>query len=150
MKISKQKRSLKDLIERLEWFAIENPKVSRSMVDEDTVLVTFGEDKKHPDKINKVFVRFGKNVLYKLEWKPRDKILPLFSPDDHMLFMMVKSDRNIGFTLAQEHKIEIYRLQFTWNRSTPLQKMPATPVEYEVYKKQLIFRVGESSEDIYD
>jgi hypothetical protein len=150
MKITKQKRSLKDLIERLEWFAYESARTTRSLVTPDSVFVTFSENKRHPEKVDTVVIRIGKDVCDFLGWQKADKILPLFTPDDHMLFLMVKSDRGVGFSLGKETKSEVYRLQFKWNRDVPLERMPASQVEYEVYKKQLIFRVGESSDQTYD
>lgn len=143
MKNRQSKNTLKDLISRLDWTKIEVTRGLSSKLQPDKVCVSFlPENKKNPDQINRVFIRIGREVLEQLEWLPGDKIIPMFNPDDLMTFLLVKSDQGTGFTLGQESGVTSCKISFKWTNEVILDKTFSQVVEYEIYKKQLIFRVN--------
>lgn len=149
MRKVKHKTSLKDLIDSIQWQAIEVYQKGLQRLAPDKITVGFFQGKKTDPKINEVRVRLGREVMNSLKWEAGDKIMPLYDPDDQMNFLMVKSDSGVGYTLGSESNSTSCRISFKWNRDIPLRRMAPKAVEFECYKKQLIFRVTstEESED---
>lgn len=144
MLIRAKSKSLKDLIDQLDWATIEVARAANRLPP-NQVMVTFrAAHKKNPDLINEVVIRIGREVLERLEWDAGDKILPCYNPDDQMLFLMVKTDSGVGYRLQRETNATSCRVAFRWNRDIPLHQMPPRKVEFDVHTKKLIFRVGET------
>jgi len=137
----KQPKSLKDLIDKIDWMMIEPGRGSTRLPD-DSVTIGFCQSKKNDPTINEVRVRFGKEVLEKLNWKSGDKVCVFNDPDDLLTFMLVKSDSGVGYTVAQETGSPSSRVHFRWRHKLPLTKKPPTSVEYEIHKKHIVFRAG--------
>lgn len=145
----KHKASLKDLIDSIQWQAIEVYQRGLKRLEPDKITVGFFPHKKGSPLINEVRLRIGRDVLTQLKWEAGDRILPLYDPDDQMNFLMIKSDSGVGYKLSQESRSTNCRMSFKWDRDTPLRRMAPKEVEFECYKKQLIFRVSsiDESED---
>lgn len=142
MKKLTKRKSLRDLIDTIEWTGIQIYRGAERL-PADSVIVQFAKSNKHKDKIDQVRLRIGKEVLDELGWQIGDRVYPSYNPDDQMLFFMCKVDSKNGWTLSQESKATSARLHFKWNREKiPLQEMRPTKVEFEVHKKTLLFRVG--------
>lgn len=136
---------LSDLIDRLEWSAIETNYRRRGYptMNEEDLFVIFepSNKKKYPDKIDQVRLRIGKKIMKQLEWQVGDKILPLFNPDDQLFFLLVKSDHGKGYKLGNESNLNISKLSFKWGGDYPLLEPANVKVDYEIYKKQLLFKM---------
>lgn len=146
----KHKASLKDLIDSIQWQAIEVYQRGLKRLEPDAITVGFFPHKKGSPLINEVRVRLGRDVMTSLKWEAGDKIMPLYDPDDQMNFLMVKSDSGVGYKLCPESNSTACRLNFRWNREIPLRRMAPKEVEFEAYKKQLIFRVRSTDEESED
>lgn len=140
--------SLKDLIEGTNWKALQM-RGTASKLPDDAISVHFTQGtvkaKKEAGNPNSdwVRVRFGKDVLQKLDWKTGDSIHVANHPDDHLTFLMVKVESKNGFRLGVEIGCSSARLHFSWRDNyVPVKVCDAQLVEYEIHKKQLIFRVN--------
>lgn len=140
-----KRKSLKDLIDTIEWSGIQMYRGAERLPP-DCITVQFAKTDKNKDAVDQVRIRIGKEVLDELGWKIGDRIYPSYNPDDQMLFFMCKIDSKNGWTLSQESKSTSARLHFKWNREKiPLQEMRSTKVDFEVHKKSLLFRVGDEA-----
>lgn len=140
--------NLKDLMDKIDWINIKVNRIAPSTkLPKDKISVEFCGIKKDAP-INIVKIRIGNEILLDLGWKPGDKVLPLYNPDDQMTFLLVKSDQGKGFTLSGETKFSdtICRVQFKWNRDIPLERMRPTQVDFAAHRHKLIFRVGPTTE----
>lgn len=140
----KSKKSLRDLIDSINWKAIETTR-GATKLPLDAVSVQFTQkDKKKADgeKADVVRVRIGQQVLEKLGWEPGSKIFVAYDPDDELTFLLTQVESKNGHSLGQETGTHSCRLAFTWAPDRILMKSTktATFVEYEIHKKQLIFR----------
>lgn len=137
----KKTRSLKDLIDSINWEAISPTRGgSASRLGEDQISVAFVPSKKGSNLIDKVKIRFGSNVLMKLKWQPGDKVIPFNDPDDLMTFLICKTDGH-GWKISQEPSSHISGISFKWDREIPLEYRKGAPVVWEHNKGKIIFRV---------
>ena len=151
---TKKVRSLKDLIESTEWVGIQTRGTSNKLPD-DAVSVHFthqtAKSKMNPRKeisenSDWVRLRFGKDVLEKLDWKSGDRIFISNDPDDHLTFLLFKVDSNSGFRLGIESGSTSARIHFSWRPTyVPVKISSAEIVEYEIHKGKLIFRASHAT-----
>lgn len=144
-------KSLKDLIDVTEWVGIQTRGTSNRLPD-DAVSVHFthqsAKSKMNPRKeiaenSDWVRVRFGRDVLEKLDWKSGDRIFISNDPDDHLTFLLFKVESNSGFRLGIESGSTSARLHFAWRPTyIPVRASSAEIVEYEIHKGKLIFRAN--------
>lgn len=145
------KASLTSLIERVQWVGIKKRSQvvdNRIKVNKSEVGVSFtrGFQKINPlpdGKADTIVVRVGLNVAYELNWRAGDIIYPCHHPDDHLLFLLTKTDSTNGYKLLKGINVKDFIiLKFKWrNEDFMLDKLPLTIVNHEVYKDQLIFRI---------
>jgi hypothetical protein len=139
MNMRKKKSTLKDLIDSIDWVGIEVYRHANKLQDNE-IWVYFKNESKKTEYADKIYIRFGREVLNRLGWEPGDMIYPAFHQDDHLCYMLVKVESQSGYTLTRESKANSSRLCFKL-RNNPLQKETKTfPVNYEIHKKKLIFR----------
>ncbi len=145
-KVTKAPATLKDLIDGTDWKALQVRGVASKLPD-DSVSVHFthgsvkAKREEGNDKSDWVRVRLGKEVLEKLDWKTGDNIHVANHPDDHLTFLMFKVDSRNGFRLGVESGCSSARLHFSWRDTyVPVKVQDAQLVQYEIHKKQLIFR----------
>ncbi len=139
-------KSLKDLIDSTEWMGLQT-RGSSSKLPSDAVSVhfTLKSAKSKKDNVNSDYVRmrFGADILQKLNWTSGDRIFISTHPDDHFTFLLCKVESNNGFKLSFETNSTVARLHFAWRPDyIPVKAGNAHLVEYEIHKKQLIFRVN--------
>jgi hypothetical protein len=144
-------KSLKDLIEATEWVGIQTRGTSNKLPD-DAVSIHFtqqsAKSKINPNKAvsensDWVRLRFGKDVLEKLDWKSGDRIFISNDPDDHLTFLLFKVDSNSGFRLGIESGSTSARIHFSWRPTyVPVKVSSAQLVEYEIHKGKIIFRAN--------
>jgi hypothetical protein len=137
------KPNLKKMIEEIEWITItpnRGKKVSR-----DEVAVSFCiSDSKKPDVIDRVLIRIGDNIIEKLKWKQKDKIVVMHDKNNLMNFLLVKTEAGTGFSLGLDGSAG-YKVQFKWQHMTPLKKRLLTPVDHHIQNNQLlVFNVEEN------
>lgn len=140
-----KKFNLKELIDTIDWVTITGSTRGSSRLPDDAVSIGFYKSKKDSHDVDEVRVRFGKDVLDAIHWKPGDKIVAMHAPDDIMSFLLVKCETGAGRTLSQESGSPHSRLHFKWNRPIPLKLMPPKLVEYKTYKNYIYFRIGDSN-----
>lgn len=144
-------KSLKDLIDATEWTGIQTRGTSNKLPN-NAVSIHFthqsAKTRNNPRKeiaenSDWVRVRFGKDVLAKLEWQSGDRIFISNDPDDHLTFLLFKVESNSGFRLGIESGSTSARLHFAWRPSyVPVHASSAQLVEYEIHKGKLIFRAN--------
>jgi hypothetical protein len=141
--VSKVKpKSLASLVDSINWTAINVVRGSYARLNPNSVVITCCESSKEKGIIDTIRVRIGHDVLVKLGWEPKDKILPFFNPDDQYHFRLVKSTGGNGYSLGQETNSLTCKVQFKWTGNVPLEAVHSRKIKFEVYKKQLIFRAS--------
>lgn len=149
-KAKHSKASFADLVDRIDWMMISPLKASWKMRENEVALGFSATDpKKAPDKINRVIIRFGNEVMQKMKWKYKDKLVVMHDPDDLMNFYIVKTENGQGFTIGRESASNNGRLQFKWSPSISLDKRKCLPVKYNIHKGALIIlrKENENFED---
>jgi hypothetical protein len=135
---------LSDLINQLDWQTIKAHRVLATKLCEDEVNVQFFASKKTPDLVNKVRIRIGQQIIKELGWNYKDRILPSFYPDDHLLFLLCKGGN--GYSVAKDAGSTSGSLIFTWtNLEIPLEPMRPTKVDFEVWEGKLVLRAAPQS-----
>lgn len=142
-------KSLASLIESINWTAINVVRGSYARLNPNSIVLTCCESSKEKGIVDCIRVRIGHEVLIQLGWESKDKIVPYFNPDDQHQFRLVKSTGGNGYSLCQESNSLTCKVQFKWTGDVPLEAMHSRKINFQVYKKQLIFRASkqESLED---
>jgi hypothetical protein len=141
-------KSLKDLIESTKWVGIQTRGTSNKLADDAVSIhftykeVTSKKDNENGDS-DWVRLRFGKDVLEKLDWKAGDRIFISNDPDDHFTFLLFKVESNSGFRLGIDTGATAGRIHFAWRKNyVPVKVANAQLVEYEIHKGKIIFRAN--------
>ena len=141
------KASLRTLIDSINWIGIE---VTRGMIKLplDAVSIQFTQKSKKLCEGNKsdlVRIRFGQKVLEKLGWEPGSRIFISYDPDDQLTFLLTKVETAKAHKLCQETDSPSCRIHFSWGKDRlPMDVTSPLIVDYEIHKKQLIFRASGS------
>lgn len=143
---STSKASLTDLVDKIKWEALQF-RGSISKIDDSDVSIQFTKKVKNPNNNNSdwVRIRLGSKVLDNLGWVVGDRIFIAHDPDDHFTFLLSKVDSKNGFKLGAETGSTHSCIHFTWRDNyTTVKAQAAEVVDYNIYKKQLIFRANPS------
>ncbi len=145
---TKKVSSLRDLIDKIDWLGIQ-AKGASSKLPDDAVSIQFTrKDAKVKTKMGEencdyVRLRFGKDVLEKLNWMPGDRVYISHDPDDQLTFLLCKVESRNGFKLCVESGTTSSRIHFAWRDSyVAIKTCDAQLLEYEIYKNKLIFRAN--------
>jgi hypothetical protein len=144
MKKMKKQKSFADLINQIDWISIKVYGNRGGKLETDSIMISFLSTSKSEKDFTKVVIRFGCDVLKKLEWIPGDRILPLYNPDDEMMFLVVKSDSSAGYKLYQETGLTSCNIKFKWTGKTILSYMASKVIPHEIHRKKLIFKIDSS------
>lgn len=144
--------SLKDLIDSANWMPIQTRGCSSKLAD-DALSVQFtlkvAKSKKlrdENDNCDFVRIRIGAAILEKLDWKMGDRVFIANNPDDVLTFLLCKIESANGFRLGTDGGSPVGRLQFAWREHyLPIKISDPQLVDYEIHKKQLIFRANHSA-----
>lgn len=113
-----------------------------SQSNNDEVSVAFCKTHKDRPEVNRVRVKFGRNITETLKWKIGDKLCFYVNPDDKMHFLIVKSDSQTGYALTGSDKGALY-LNIKWDvhlTKFTLSEIRSFLVDYEIHEKYLSFR----------
>jgi len=138
--------ALKDLIDKIDWLMIEPGRGSLRLGDNE-VSVSFSKSTRtQSELVDRVKIRFGREVIKKLKWNPGDKLCIYNDPDSLLTFMIAKSDSGRGYTIVQETNSPATHVVFKWKDSFRLSLMNKT-VPFEIHKGYLLFKATESADD---
>lgn len=141
--MKKSKLNLKQLIEKIDWVAIEPQRAQWKLADDAVAIGFVPHDKKKPEEIDCVSIRIGKEVIQRCKWDTGDQIVVMYDPDDAMSFLLCKTENGRGYKLGLESASSIHRLKFKWDRGIKLNYRKCANVDYEIHNNQIvIFRVG--------
>jgi hypothetical protein len=141
----KPKTSLRDLIDSINWIAIEGTRGMTKLPLEAVSIHFTQKTKNHCDgtKADLVRIRLGQGVMQKLGWEPGSRIFISYDPDDQLTFLLSKVESINAHKLCQETGSHASRIHFSWGKERlPMEKGNPIIVEYEIHKKQLIFRAS--------
>lgn len=127
--------SLSDLVEKIDWVVIENGHGHGARLQPEDLAVGFYERKKNSRVYDDVRFRVGKDLMRKLFWRPKDKIIIAHHPDDLLSLMLIKSEGDGGVTLAQENNSPHCMFHFKWKFDLLLPSRKCAPTEYKHVEK---------------
>lgn len=137
-----KKVKLSQLIESADWDKLGSPgRMGRSKITENEIMIAFVKRYKAVSNSILIRLRIGGGIIEKLKWEKGDKILPMINKDDESIFLLVKPDSNVGFSLMKEAKSHAYLLNFTWTGKTILEYRAMKLVNHEISKNKIIFQV---------
>jgi hypothetical protein len=137
-----KRSTLSDMIDSISWAPINTGRMqNRNSLQGEECRVEFTSYKKNDNEIKFVRMRISYDLAYTLGWKKGDSVLPMFDPNNEKMFLLVKSELGVGFVLTQESKSIHLRLGFRWDGKSILERRKSTAVDFEIYKKQLVFLV---------
>ena len=149
--MKQKKASLQSMVEKIDWLMIEPLHRSWGLGTKE-VAVSFhpGNLKEEPNKINKVKIRLGQEVISELKWDTGDKICIFQDPDHLFTFKLAKTVTGTGYRLSRENSDSfVHVIGFTWTHKVPLERMKSKIVNYHIYKNNLIiFKIGSEEEEI--
>lgn len=140
----KPRRSLKDLINSIDWQKIE-PRSGALKLPSDKISVSFtAGSKEKPHIIDRINVRIGHDILNVMEWEFKEKISFYVSPDDYRYFMLCKAENGGGYRLTRETDLRTGAIKVKWDENQfnghKLEKASAFLVEHEIYEGYLAFK----------
>lgn len=137
------KKSLKDLLYKIDWLLIESKRnwLSKSLRPDQVAVGFYKKNKKSTD-VEVVKIRIGYLVVEKMGWNTKDIIAIYHDPDDLFSFMLVKSVNGSGYKLQQEINARHWKLSFKWDREIKLKRRESSVVDHEIYKERIFFRAS--------
>lgn len=139
-----KKNSLASLVDKIDWLMLAP--VRGNKVDQARINVAFGMAKKDGE-INRITIQIGQEIIEEMGWNKGDRIFIYNNPNDLMVFRLIKSGTGSGWKLAYDVLRGTYKLQFTWmHKEVILKKRYSLPVEHEIHKGNILFRVGDEAE----
>jgi hypothetical protein len=133
-----KKQSLKDLIERIDWVAL-NSSVLGSRLREDEMAVSYYATKKGSPYASYIQIRMGHKLVANMGWEIQDKISAMYDPDDVMSFILCKTESSSGRVLSKEKNTHVHKINFKWPNEINIKLKPlhSRVVSYDIYKQYI-------------
>jgi hypothetical protein len=137
------------MLEDIDWRLVQNTiGGSYARMPTDDIRVAFlAQNRKAPEIVETIHIRFGAEIIEELGWKVKDKIVIYFDKKDSLIFRLCKTENGKGYTLARTAAQAVYEIKFKWKDKIKLAHRSMTSVDYYVKNNQLIIFSAEIPKD---
>lgn len=131
---------IEHMLEEINWTLLQNKSAgSYARVPTDDIRVAFlAQNKKTPDIIETVHIKFGSEIVEELGWRSKDKIVIFFDKKESLIFRMCKTENGKGYTLSRSPNALTFEIKFKWKDKIKLFHRVMSSVDYYVKNNELI------------
>lgn len=132
------KLNLKQFIETIDWEMIE-PQRNKAGLPNDGLAIGFMVSPKSKDnKVDRILVRFGKDLMEKLNWNTHDRVILFYDESGKLNFKLVKTENGSGYKLFRESNSLIHRVQIKYAGKKELFPRRTLMINYHIVNNQIL------------